>query len=589
MEEALRFRFRNLLDRDACPHGYDVGNVVFRNDELFIVVLLLFFLKGRDFRRYFLAGIAEGRAFFKVFASQGRFFFFIDVGQFLFQVLEFVRRRIDLHADAGRRFVHDVDGLVRQVAVGNVSRRQFDRSLYSFVGDAGLVEGFVAVAQAEEDSHGVVFRRFADQDGLEAAGQGGIFFKVFLIFVDSRGADALQIAAGQGRFEDVGRIHGAFDGTSPNELMDFVDEEDDRVVLFNRVEDALDPFFKFTTVLGTGNDTGQIEGENALVQQAVGHIASDDALGQTFGDGRLADARGADEDRIVLGPAAEDLDDAADFLFPADDRVDFPLFGPFIKVAAELGQVAAILGRYGIAAFDGRIVHKLAQALGDQVRVDVHIFQNLDGHAAPFFEDAGQHMFCADIVLFQPVGFADGQFHSPLRPRRQAQLRRRILAPADMLFDGTGNVFRRQAQLVEEQAGDAVCIENETEQDMFGPYVIMVEFLCHFLRILQDGFSVIGETIVHHGKSLPPVSNEYLLHGFSPLVFQLFPVPFGPGLELQISRFDDGHDGFISQRAFGDDPHVDAETQVAGQGQGFLVGQEPCPAEGAVSTQPFIF
>ena len=148
--------------------------------------------------------------------------------------------------------------------------------------------------------HGVVFRRFADQDGLEATGQGGIFFKVFLIFVDSRGADALQIATGQGRFEDVGRIHGTFDGTSPDELMDFVDEEDDRVVLFDCVEDALDPFFKFTTVLGTGDDTGQIEGENALVQQAVGHIASDDALGQAFGDGRLADARGADEDPLTF-------------------------------------------------------------------------------------------------------------------------------------------------------------------------------------------------------------------------------------------------------------------------------------------------
>lgn len=74
MEEALRFRFRDLLDRDACPHGHDVGNVVFRDDEFFIVVLFLFFLKGRDFRRYLLAGIAEGGAFFEVFPSQGRFF-----------------------------------------------------------------------------------------------------------------------------------------------------------------------------------------------------------------------------------------------------------------------------------------------------------------------------------------------------------------------------------------------------------------------------------------------------------------------------------------------------------------------------------
>ena len=409
-------------------------------------------------------------------------------------------RRVDLHADAGCRFVHDVDGLVRQIAVGNVPCRQFDGGSYGVVRDTGLVEGFVAVAQAEEDGHGVVFRRFADQDGLETAGQSGIFFKVFLVFVDGRSADALQVAPGQGRFEDIGCIHGPFDGTGADELVDFVDEEDDGIVLFDDVKDALDPFFKFAAVLGTGDDAGQVEGENALVQQAVRHVAVDDALGQAFGNGRLADARCANEDRIVLGPAAEDLDDPADFLFPADDRVDFALLGPFIEITAELGQVAAVLGSHGVAAFDGRVVHEFTQALGDEVRVDVHIFQDLDGHAAPFFEDAGQHVFRADIVLFQPVRFADGQFHCPLRPRRQAQFRRRILSPADVLFDGAGDIFRRQAQLVEEQAGNAVCIENETEQDMFGPDVIMVEFLCRFLRILQDSFGIIGETIVHHGK-----------------------------------------------------------------------------------------
>src|SRR5262245_32643831 len=43
----------------------------------------------------------------------------------------------------------------------------------------------------------------------------------------------------------------------------------------------------------------------------------------------------ADEDRVVLGAAAEDLDDSADFLVAADDRVELTLAG-------ELGQVAAV-------------------------------------------------------------------------------------------------------------------------------------------------------------------------------------------------------------------------------------------------------
>lgn len=68
-----------------------------------------------------------------------------------------------------------------------------------------------------------------------------------------------------------------------------------------------------------------------LVQQAVRHVARDDALSQSFSDSRLADARRADEDRIVLSPAAKDLDDPTDFLFPADDRIDFPFLAHSLR------------------------------------------------------------------------------------------------------------------------------------------------------------------------------------------------------------------------------------------------------------------
>ena len=53
-------------------------------------------------------------------------------------------------------------------------------------------------------------------------------------------------------------------------------------------------------------------------------------------DGGLADARLADEHRVVLGPAAQDLDDAADLLVPSDDRVQLALAG----VAGEVPAIA---------------------------------------------------------------------------------------------------------------------------------------------------------------------------------------------------------------------------------------------------------
>ena len=80
-----------------------------------------------------------------------------------------------------------------------------------------------------------------------------------------------------------------------------------------------------------------------LSLSALGHVAADDPLGEALGDGRLADARLADEDRVVLGPARQDLDDAADLVVAADDRVEL--------AGAGLGrQVAAVLLERGVGA-----------------------------------------------------------------------------------------------------------------------------------------------------------------------------------------------------------------------------------------------
>ena len=47
-----------------------------------------------------------------------------------------------------------------------------------------------------------------------------------------------------------------------------------------------------------------------------------DAAGEPFDDRGLSDAGLADQDRVVLGAAREDLDDAADLLVAPDDRVE---------------------------------------------------------------------------------------------------------------------------------------------------------------------------------------------------------------------------------------------------------------------------
>ena len=53
-----------------------------------------------------------------------------------------------------------------------------------------------------------------------------------------------------------------------------------------------------------------------------GHVARRDAQGEALDHGRLADARLAGEDRVVLPAAGEDVDDLADLGVAAEHRVD---------------------------------------------------------------------------------------------------------------------------------------------------------------------------------------------------------------------------------------------------------------------------
>ena len=70
------------------------------------------------------------------------------------------------------------------------------------------------------------------------------------------------------------------------------------------LQHRLQPLLELAAVLGAGDHRAQVERDDALVLQPLGHVAAHDALGQALDDGRLADARLADQDRVVLGAPA---------------------------------------------------------------------------------------------------------------------------------------------------------------------------------------------------------------------------------------------------------------------------------------------
>src|SRR5262249_3671621 len=101
------------------------------------------------------------------------------------------------------------------------------------------------------------------------------------------------------------------------------------------LENRLEAVFKFAAKLGARHHGSQIERHETLILELFRHVAVHDALRETLHDGRLAHARLANQYRVVLGPAAQNLHDTPDFIVAANDRVQ-------LSLARRLGQVDGI-------------------------------------------------------------------------------------------------------------------------------------------------------------------------------------------------------------------------------------------------------
>ena len=245
---------------------------------------------------------------------------------------------VDLHAQAGGGLVDQVDRLVRQLPVRDVPVRQARGRHQRGVRDRDLVVRLVALLEAAQDRDGVLDAGLAHEHLLEPALQGGVLLDVLAVLVQRRRADHAQLAARQHGLEHVARVHrGVAAGARTHEGVDLVDERDDLAVrLLDLLEDRLEALLELAAVLRAGDHRGQVQADEPLVPQGLRHVAAHDALGEALDDRGLAHAGLTDEDRVVLRPAAQHLDDAADLRVAADDRVELPL-------ARRGGEVDAVL------------------------------------------------------------------------------------------------------------------------------------------------------------------------------------------------------------------------------------------------------
>ncbi len=269
--------------------------------------------------------------------------------------------RVDLHLDARGRLVDQIDRLVRQEAVGDVAVGELGRGDDRRVGDLDAVVQLVFLLQAAQDGDGRLDARFVDQHLLEAAFQRRVLLDVLAVFVERGGADAVQFAARQRRLEHVAGIDRALRLAGADHGVDLVDEDDDAaLVQRDLLEHGLEALLELAAVFRAGQQRRHVEHQHLLALERFRHLVVDDALGQALDDRRLADARLADQHRIVLGAPLQDLDRAADLVVAPDHRVELAL-------ARALGQVEAVF------------LQRLALALGLLVLDRLAAAHRLDG------------------------------------------------------------------------------------------------------------------------------------------------------------------------------------------------------------------
>ena len=287
---------------------------------------------------------------------------------------------------------------------------------------------FIIRLDAAQDLHRVLNRRLIHVDLLEAAHQGPVLLEVASIFLVGRRSDATQLAAGQRRLEQVGRIHRAAGcRTGADDRVDLVDEEHRALHSLDFIDNGLQPFLKVTAIASAGEKRAHIEGKDLGIRENLWHFTIDDALGQPFSNGGFAHAGITHIKRIVLGAAGENLDRAFDFVLASDQRVDVAVFGLLVEMHAIgcEGLLALFDDGFTILALFVRAVHgavvimarHFGNAMGNVVdRVEAGhllLLQEVDRMALTLREYSDQHVPPGDFL-------ASGGLHMDRRALQNA-------------------------------------------------------------------------------------------------------------------------------------------------------------------------
>ena len=371
---------------------------------------------------------------------------------------------------------------------------------------------------AAQNRDRVLDRRLGDEHRLEAPCQSGILFHVLAVVVQRRRADAVQLAPGQGRLQQVRRVHRALGRAGANDGVHLVDEHDDFAIGRRDFgQHRLQAFLELTPELGPGDQRPQVERHQALSSKVFRHVAPHDAHRQPLDDGGLADARFADEDRVVLGAAGQNLNGPSDFLIAADNGID-------LTVAGGVGQVAGVFFQrlvvvLGVAVIRGPALAELNDRLVQRLNRHPGIGDRLGSGRAGGHGYRQQQLLGGDEAVARFLGDFHGLLKQPRRFRGQVRLRGAGAFDLRQFLEFGLGVDERllgvAAGGVDEFIRQAVGILEKTFQEMQRCQLLMIGAQRQGLGRLNEAARARGEVVEFHASKT--------------LAVTVFPAPFKGG------------------------------------------------------------
>ncbi|MNC12095.1 hypothetical protein D3C75_598080 [compost metagenome] len=505
LQETFGFLFGQLPDRHSGPACHDLGDIIRRYHGVGAALLFLPLVAG-GFQLFaeLLLGIPECSSLLELLALHRGVLLLAHILQLLLHLLQAGRYGVGLQANLGAGFVDQVNGFVRQEPVGNIAVGELHGLNNGFVRNFYPVMGFITVAESVQNLHSLLRCRLIHSNGLEASLQSGVLLNVFAVFIQRGGADALQLAAGQGRLQDVGGIDGAFRTACTDQGVQLVDEQDDIAGLADFVHDFLQTVLELASVFGARYDGAHIQSHYPLIPQCFGNFVVDDLLGQPFGNGGFTNAGFTDQHRIVLGAAAQHLNHPLNFLAAPDYRIQMAILGAGRQIAGQAVQGGrADIGRCAVAGGNGFAgAQKLQHLLAGLVETDAQIVQHPGSHAFTLADQAQEYMFSAHVSMAQLARLVHGKLNHLFCPGRIGDIGRLLLPAANQGFHFVLNLLQAQTQGDQRLGGDAFPFLNQSQQNMLCTDIVVPQPHSFLLCQGQYLLGTLRKSAKHHREHL---------------------------------------------------------------------------------------